>query len=209
MIRALVAIAASCLILLEGLFMVNAARARATAHQMLQLVDKFRLGQTSKEEAVSAFRKLGINPRDEGCSAAIGTCEGIYVDINNCLPRPDSFSLFHVLVCEVSIFRPTDLIGNFYFNSDRLESGSVAFATDKASVGTAFAAATYDEDAKESWETNHRTGSGGYFQVVARARQPETSLKSADNFNLGCLESIQGCNTELRLWPSVAGYKSK
>lgn len=129
---------------------IRALRTRTTALQMLRAVDHFRLGATSKAEAESRLVKLGVTPEDEACSAPAGSCEGIEIVLSNYPRLPlngDIAGIVDYGIGKISIFRPTYVVGNFYFYSDRLQSGGVSFSTDKASVGTEFASADPGEDA--------------------------------------------------------------
>jgi hypothetical protein len=205
------AIVACCFLFIEVVLVIKAIRARATAIQMLRAVDLFRLGATSKTEAETKLRELKLTPEDEACSAPPGSCEGIGVVLANYpqMSRGSIASVLGVAASEISVFRPTSLVGNFYFYSDRFQSAEVAFATDRTFVGTAFAATDSSEHAVSSWHRNNRSGHERYFRVLDPAHQKGTSLGSADIFDLGCMESFWGCNTDSQLWPSVSQYKTR
>jgi hypothetical protein len=189
---------------------IKVLRARALALQMLKTVDRFRLGVTSKAEVESKLLELKLTPEDEACSAPVGSCEGIGVVLSNYpqLPNGNIAGIIDYVLGKIIIFRPTYLIGNFYFYSDRLQSGGVSFSTDDASVGTEFASSDSGQDAIPQWRRNNRTGNESYFRILDSAHQKETSLGSADLFDLGCMASFMGCNTATKLWPSISQYKT-
>lgn len=141
---------------------------------MLRAFDGFRLGATSKTEAESRLVELGLAPEDEACSAPVGSCEGIGIVLSNypeMRHKGDTAFLMDYVVGEISIFRPTHVVGNFYFYSDRLQFGGVSFSTDKASVGTEFASSEPGQDAIPVWRRNNRTGNETYFRVLDAAHQ--------------------------------------
>jgi hypothetical protein len=203
------AILACCFLLMQVVLVIKAIRARATAIQMLRAVDLFRLGVTSKAEAEIKLRELKLTTEDEACSAAPDPCAGIGVVLANHPLSRGSLASVLAGVSVISVFRPTSLVANFYFYSDRLQLAEVAFATEKTFVGTSFAATDSSEHAVSSWLVNKRSGHERYFRVLDPAHQKGASLGSADIFDLGCMESFRGCNTASQLWPSVAQYKTR
>lgn len=205
------AVVACCLVLLQAALVPRAFKAKATAIQLLQTVDRFRLGVTSKAEAEASLRALKLTTEDEACSAVVGRCEGIGFEVSNQLqlPRGDIAYLLEFAIGKASLFRPTYLVGNFYFNSDRLVFGAMRFSTDKASIGTEFALADPVEVEFPLWRRNNRTGDESYFRSIGPMHQKEVSLGSSDVFDIGCMKSILGCNTPVELWPSISRYKSR
>lgn len=208
-VRATAAVAC-CLILLEVVSAVTAFRARSTALQMLRAVDQFRLGITTKAEVDTHLRELGLTPEDEGCSAPVGSCEGTGVELANYpqLPRGSTAVLMDLVARTIFVFRPTYLVGNFYFNSDRLTSAAVTFSTDKATVGTQFALRDEGRNEFPLWRPKDRSEDKRRFGLVDPARQGRTSLGSADLFDVRCMESLRGCNTVQKLWPSISKYRT-
>jgi hypothetical protein len=204
----LVAVLACFVLLLEVGLGIKALRSKATAIQMLQAIDRFELGTTSKSEAESELRQVGLVPQDEACSSVAGPCDGIGVELAN-YPESSQSAITGVLdlvVARVSIFRPTYLVGSFYFHSDRLALAEVQYSTDKASIGTMLVSTELGEHATSEWRRNNRTGSKTYVRVLDAAHQKGVSIRSEDLFDLGCMESIRGCNNGVELWPSATRY---
>jgi hypothetical protein len=147
--RVIVALACFFVLLEVGLG-IEARRSKAKALQMLQTMDSFKLGVTTKTEVESELLQLGVIPQDEACSASTGPCQGVGIELAN-YPEPSPRALTSVLeiVAErISVFRPTYLVANFYFHSDRLAVTEVQFSTDKASIGTMLASTGQGEPVK-------------------------------------------------------------
>jgi hypothetical protein len=199
-----------CFVLMELALGLVAVRSKAKALQMLQTMDSFKLGTTSRTEADSELRQLGLIPQDEACSASTGPCKGIGVELAN---YPESSqravaSVLEFVARRISAFRPTYVVANFYFHSDRLAVAEVQFSTDKASIGTMLASTDSGEHETTEWRRNNRTGNETYVRVLDPAQEEGALLRSADIFDLGCMDSIRGCNTALRLWPSSPRYRA-
>jgi len=205
------AVVACCLLLLEVVLVIRAVQAKATAIRLLQVVDRFRLGVTSKTEAEASLRALKLDPEDEACSAVVGPCEGIGFELSNqlLLPRGDIAFILEYAIGKISVFRPTYLVGNFYFNSDRLASGGITFSTDEVSIGTEFALADPVEEQFPLWRRSNRTGDESYFRVIDPVHEKEASLGSSNLFDVKCMKSFWGCNTAVELWPSISQYKTR
>lgn len=204
------AVLACLFLLLEVGLGIWALRSKAKALQMLQTMDRFELGATSRTEVKSELRQLGLIPIDEACSSVAGPCDGIGVVLANC-PVSSQSSITRVLdifIARISIFRPTYLVANFYFHSDRLSVAEVQFSTDKVSIGTMLASTELGEDATTEWRQNNRTWKETFVRVLDSAHQQGASLSSADDFDLGCMESLWGCNTASELWPSMPQYRA-
>jgi hypothetical protein len=177
---------------------------------MLKVVDQFRLGITTKAEVDTRLRELGLTPEDEACSAAVGSCDGTGVELANYpqLPRGNTSALMDLVARATFVFRPTYLVGNFYFNSDRLTSAAVTFSTDKATVGTQFASGGEGQEEFPLWRAKNRPEDKRRFGLVDPAQRGWTSLGSADLFNVRCMVSPRGCNTVQDLWPSISKYRT-
>jgi hypothetical protein len=190
-VRVVAVIACSFLLLEVGLATV-AWQLRAKALQMLQTIDRFKLGATSKTEVEAELRQLGLVPQDEACSVSVGFCKGIGVELAN-YPESSQRVIAPVLdfvAARISVFRPTYLVANFYFHSDRLAVAEVQFSTDKVSIGTMVASTDQDEHATTEWRRNNRTGNETFVRTLDPAHQQAASLRSADLFDLGCMASI-------------------
>jgi hypothetical protein len=206
----MVAVFACLFLLLEIGLGIEARRSKAKALQMLQTMDRFQLGATSRIEVKSELRQLGLIPIDEACSSITGPCDGIGVELAN-YPESSQSSIIRVqdfVLSGISVFRPTYIVANFYFHSDRLAVAEVQFSTDKVRIGTMLASTDLGDDATLEWRSNNRTGDKTYVRILDAAHQQGASLHSADLFELGCMESIRGCNTASELWPSVSRYKA-
>jgi hypothetical protein len=204
--------ALACIILmLEVGLGLEAWRSKATALQMLQTIDRFRLGMTSKNVAELELRQLGLAPRELACSTISGPCDNIGVELAN-FPESSQSTIALVqnfVFDRISIFRPTYLVGNFYFHSDRLTCASIAFSTNKSSIGTMIVSTNdWGGDTTVEWRRANHTGNETYVRILDNIHQQGASLNSAEIFDLGCMASIQGCNTASELWPSVSRYKT-
>jgi hypothetical protein len=205
------AVVACCLVLLEVVSAGKAFLARSTALQMLKAVDQFRLGVTTKAEVDTHLREVGLAPENEGCGAPVGfSCDGTGVVLTNYpqLPRGYTAALMDLVARAIFIFRPTYLVGNFYFNSDRLTSAAVTFSTNKATVGTQFASGDEGRNEFPLWRPKDRLEDKRRFGLVDPAQQGRTSLGSADLFDVRCMVSLRGCNTVQDLWPSISKYRT-
>jgi hypothetical protein len=206
-----IAAVACCLVLLEVVSVVMAFRARSTALQMLKAVDQFRLGVTTKAEVDTHLRELGLRPEDLACGAPVGSsCDGTGVVIANYpqLPRGNTAALMNLVARAISVFRPTYLVGNFYFNSDGMTSAAITFSTDKATVGTQFASGDKGLSEFPLWRPEDRVEDKRRFGLVDPAQQRRTSLGSAGLFDVRCMVSLRGCNTVQDLWPSISKYRT-
>jgi hypothetical protein len=199
-----------CFILMELTLGLEAVRSKAKALQMLQTMDTFKLGVTSRAEVDSEMRQLGLVPQDEACSASTGPCNGIGLELANypeSSKRPVA-SVLEFIAERISVFRPTYLVANFYFHSDRLAVAEMQFSTDKASIGTMLASTNLGEHTTTEWRRNNRTGNETLVRVLDPAHEQGALFRLADIFDLGCMESIRGCNTALELWPSSSRYRA-
>ena len=201
-----VAVLAFLFLLLEVGLGIEARQSKAKALQMVRTMDNFELGVTSRTKVKSELRQLGLVPEDEPCSSITGPCDGVGVVLANC-PESSQSSItrfLDIVIARISIFRPTYLVANFAFHSDRLAVADVQFSTDKVSIGTMLASTDLGEQATTEWRRSNRTGDRTYVRVLDPANQKGASLHSAEIFDLGCMESVLGCNTASKLWPSVS-----
>lgn len=206
----IVLVIACCVLSLEVGLATVALRSKAKARNMLHAMDQFSLGAASKAEVESKLRELGLVPLEEPCSASAGPCQGIGVELAN-YPETSHRTIAPILefvAAKMSVFRPTYLVANLYFYSDRLESATVTFSTDQASIGTTLASVKSGQGATSEWRQSNRTGNATFVRVLDRAHQQGASLRAGDIFDLGCIESFRGCNTALALWPSMSQYKA-
>jgi hypothetical protein len=172
-------------------------------------MDRFTLGVTTKTEVESELRKLGLVPLDLACSSITGPCDGYGVELAN-FPESSQHAIAAVqdiILDRISIFRPTYFVANFYFHSDQLAEAGVSFSTDKAAIGMELGSTDLGEEAKVEWRRGNHAGHKTYVRILDPAHQQEASLHSSGLFDLGCMASIRGCNTESELWPSISQYK--
>jgi len=204
-----VAVIALCLVLVEVGLGLQASSSKAKAVQLLQVVDGFRLGETSKAEAQRRLRPLGLALQDEPCSSSTGPCDGIGIELAN-YPEPSRAllaSMFEAIAAKFSIFRPTYLVASFYFHLDRLSVATVTFSSDNSSIGTMLASTDSGQQPTSEWRRSNRTGGETFVNVLEPVHQQTASLSSSSLFDLGCMESFRGCKSEVELWPSIAQYK--
>jgi hypothetical protein len=205
------AVLACLFVLLEVGLGLEARRSKVKALQLLQTIDRFTLGVTSKTEVKSELRQIGLVPIDEPCSSFNGPCDGFGVELAN-YPESSQSAIIAVqdfVLARISVFRPTYLVANIHLHSDRFSEVTVEYSTGKTSIGTTLSSTDFHEDPTLEWRQNHRTGNWTFVRVLDHAHQQGASLNSADLFNLGCMESVLGCDSDSELWPSVSQYRTK
>ena len=184
-----------CWMLLQFGLYLKARSSRRQAMRMLQTVDGFRLGLTSKAQAEAALSQIGLKTEDEACSAVVGTCQGIAVEVANYpIPSADIFRAAVFTAARLSLFPPTYLVGNLYFYSDRLGDLSVRFSTERATVGIWLVSTDMGELYGRGWRHNYQDGSDMFVRVAEPAQKRSGSLGASDTLNLNCFVSPRGCN---------------
>lgn len=206
-----VLVLAGCLFLLELPFQIQAMRSRHKAAQLLRTVDQFELGKTSKTEAVSELRQIGLEPAEDPCSSMYSPCQGFSVGIAN-YPMPfngETATKLENVAARISLFRPTYLSTHCYFFGNHLVSVETEFSTDKMAIGYEIDSTELGEEARSEWRLSNRGWGKTFVRTMDPAHQPRASLSFSSAFNLDCMESVRGCNSDSDLWPTVSRFKAE
>jgi hypothetical protein len=192
-------------VFLEIGFVLKAFSAKRHAMRLLQTADGFRLGVTSKDQAETEFARVGLKTEDEGCSANVGTCQGISVQLSN-YPKFSSDSLnefVYPAVAHLSLFRTAGLAGNFYFYSGHLKWMEVDFGTERSDVGVTLISTGLGDEKGSALRHDYHRGSDTFVRVLEPSQWLAISLNSSTLLNLNCLASVRGCNSNGALWTAI------
>jgi hypothetical protein len=204
MTRKHVAVSIACaLLVFEAGITIKAIRSRSQARMLLALSDRLRLGKSTKAQTEKEISSLGLAPIDEGCSAVSGICEGLSVEIHN-YPVMSSNGFwrgFSLLISQSSIFRPTELIGNFYFHDGRLNNFFLVFGSGNTYIASELAMGEDHSESKHEWDRNNHTGSFSLTRVINPEDSNDYSIGTLGSFDLRCMTSLFGCRSESALWP--------
>jgi hypothetical protein len=200
-----------CLFLLELTFWIQAMHSRHKAAQLLQTLDQFELGRTSKTEAESELRQVGLEPVEDQCSSVYSPCQGFSVGLAN-YPMPfkgETATMLEYVAGRISLFRPTYLNATCYYSGNELVSVETEFSTDRMAIGNRLDSTELGQEARSEWRLSNRGRGKTFVRILDHAHQQGTSLGSAKIFNLACMESFRGCNSDSDLWPTFARFKAE